>query len=48
VLDVIEALGPLSQPELLRTQEREASLVLPRGGEVQINRVVAPQSSIVH
>ena len=44
MLDVIDALGPLSQPELLRTQEQEAELVSRRESpqEVQTGAVVAP------
>lgn len=44
VLDVIDALGPLSQPELLRTEEQEAELVSRREipQEVETGAVVAP------
>jgi hypothetical protein len=44
VIDVIDALIPLSQPELLRTQEQDAILVNRRGDEheVETGAVVAP------
>ncbi len=43
VLDVIEALGSLSQPQLLQTHEESASVIAPRGiGEVQTSAVLAP------
>lgn len=42
VLDVIEALRPLAQPELLETSERAASLVLTRDAEVETGAVLAP------
>lgn len=44
VVEVIEALIPLSQPELLRTQEQDAVLVSRREGEhaVETGAVVAP------
>ena len=42
VVDVIEALGPLSQPELLETQEKEAELILTRGESTVAGAVVAP------
>jgi hypothetical protein len=44
VVDVIDALGPLAQPELLRTQEQDADLVSRREArpDVEIGAVVAP------
>lgn len=42
VVDVIEALRPLGQPELLDTQERDAQLVLTRGKSTVAGAVVAP------
>jgi len=42
VVDVIEALGPVSQPELLETQEKEAELILTRGESTVAGAVVAP------
>ncbi|GAA4290937.1 hypothetical protein [Mycobacterium paraffinicum] len=45
VLDVIDALGPLAQPELLQTSETTASIVVPTKGAVgaaTTSSVVAP------
>ncbi len=43
VRDVIEALAPLSQPELLDTRERDAGLVVTRrGAEPEVSTVLAP------
>ena len=42
VLDVIDALEPLAQPELLETVERNADLVVAREGEQETRSVVAP------
>jgi hypothetical protein len=42
VVDVIDALLPLSQPELLVTQERDAQLILTRGDSTVTGAVVAP------
>lgn len=44
VLDVIEALGPLAQPELLVTDAREAQTVLTRGESTTAGAVIAPQA----
>lgn len=44
VLDVIEALRPLAQPELLHTDERSASVVLTRGESTVAGAVVAPEA----
>jgi hypothetical protein len=46
VLDVIEALGPLAQPELLETREQPARLVLTREAEVQTGAIVAPMPNV--
>lgn len=44
VLDVVEALNPLAQPELLETQELQAQLVLTRGPDhPEVQAVVAPR-----
>jgi hypothetical protein len=44
VLDVLDALGPLSQPELLMTQEHQAELISRRevASEIETGAVVAP------
>ena len=44
VIDVIEALGPLSQPELLRTEEQTAALVRRRqpSTEMETGAIIAP------
>lgn len=42
VVDVIEALGPLAQPHLLRTDTKDASVVLTRGTEIETKAVLAP------
>jgi hypothetical protein len=44
VIDVIEALGPLSQPELLQTHEQDAILVSRRehAPDIETNAVIAP------
>lgn len=42
VVDVIDALRPLAQPELLITEEREAELVFTRGTGMVTGAVVAP------
>ena len=42
VLDVVSALYPLAQPELLQTEERQAHLVLTHGAEAEVQSVVAP------
>jgi hypothetical protein len=44
VVDVVEALGPIAQPELLATRERKAQLVLTRGAETDVQSVLAPQA----
>lgn len=48
VLEVIDALGPLAQPELLETQERDAALVSRRETpvEVETGTVLAPMARI--
>lgn len=47
VLDVVAALLPLAQPELLETTERQAELILERGEETEVQAVVAPQAGEV-
>ena len=42
VLDVVEALGPLSQPNLLETAERESKVVSRRGAVGTTGAVIAP------
>ena len=42
MLDVLEALIPLAQPELLQTDERAASIVLTREAEIETGALVAP------
>lgn len=43
VLQVVEVLTPLSQPELLETRTREAGVVTRREGESKVGTVIAPQ-----
>jgi len=42
VVDVIDAIGPLSQPELLHTHETDAELILTRGESTVAGAVIAP------
>jgi len=42
VLEVVEALGPLSQPALLAEEERSADIVLTRVGKDETTALVAP------
>ena len=44
MLDVIDGLGPLSQPELLQTRESDASIGSAQGSEAEVMTaaVVAP------
>lgn len=44
VLDVIAALGPLAQPELLETDSREAQMILTRGDSTTAGAVIAPEA----
>jgi hypothetical protein len=44
VVDVIDALTPLAQPELLETGTRDAALVLTRGENTTAGAVVAPRA----
>jgi hypothetical protein len=46
VLDVVDALAPLSQPELLKTAERDAKLILTRQAEIETGAVLAPQPKL--
>jgi hypothetical protein len=43
VLDVVEALLPLSQPELLETKTRDVGVVASRSEETRVNAIIAPQ-----
>ncbi|MGH8571061.1 MAG: hypothetical protein ACREX8_00595, partial [Gammaproteobacteria bacterium] len=43
VLDIIEALAPLAQPELLETGSKEAELILTRGETTTAGAVIAPE-----
>lgn len=42
VLEVVDALLPLAQPELLQTTERTPDLVTTRTGDVEVSTVMAP------
>jgi hypothetical protein len=42
VLQVVDALVPLAQPELLETSERAASVVLTRESQIEVGAVIAP------
>lgn len=44
VLDVIEVLAPLSQPELLETQTVEADIVSQRDAKTNIDTIIAPRA----
>ncbi len=46
VLDVIEVLKPLSQPELLETEMRNAEIVAQREAAVRVDTVIAPRPRI--
>lgn len=43
VIDVVEALVPLAQPELLQSQEHQATVILERGDDTDVQLVVVPQ-----
>ena len=45
VLDVLDALVPLAQPELLATQEENLDITLRRGEESDTNLIIAPVAS---
>ncbi len=47
VLDVVEAMGPLAQPELLETHDKQADLVLTRGENPEIQTLLAPQARAI-
>ncbi|MCL9849240.1 hypothetical protein RSP673_010495 [Ralstonia solanacearum P673] len=47
VLDVVEALGPLAQPELLRTDERDRTRDLTRDAEPIVDTLIAPVSRVL-
>jgi hypothetical protein len=42
VLDVVDALRPLAQPELLAYAEREATVLLEKPSEIETTAVIAP------
>ena len=46
ILDVIDALRPLAQPELLETRENEATIEYSRGDSSDTNTIITPISSI--
>ena len=46
VTDVVDALSPLAQPELLKTQTHDAQLVLTRGAALETGVVLAPQGRV--
>lgn len=45
VLEVVAALAPLAQPELLETEDKHADLVLTRGDDLEVQAVIAPEAS---
>lgn len=47
VVDVLEALGPIAQPELLETSANAADIELTRGEDTEIEAVVAPVARAV-
>jgi hypothetical protein len=47
LIEVVEALSPLAQPQLLVTQEQSKSLILPREQVVKTDTLIAPVSKIV-
>jgi hypothetical protein len=47
VVDVIRALGPLAQPELLATRGRDARVVASGTGPIETGAVVAPQPTLI-
>jgi hypothetical protein len=47
VLDVVEALKPLAQPELLVTNEKAADLVITRTGDIDVSTIVAPLAQTI-
>jgi len=44
VVDVVEALGAFAQPELLKTEPQQASVVLTRGDQIEMPTVIAPEA----
>lgn len=46
VVDVLEALRPMAQPELLETRETEATIEYSRGDSSDTNTIITPLSSI--
>jgi hypothetical protein len=47
VLDVVTALLPLAQPELLEPSTRDAQLVLTRDANVETEQVIAPMPRLL-
>lgn len=45
VLDVIEALGPLAQPELLRTEDEDLEIDYRKGNQSTTGLIIAPMST---
>lgn len=46
VLDVVEALGPLAQPELMKTETRQADVELRRQGASEATSLITPFPSV--
>ena len=46
VVEVIEALAPLAQPELLETKEQTSHIVLHRDGRSVTGSIIAPMASM--
>jgi hypothetical protein len=43
VLEVVEALGPLAQPELLDTEQQSAEVEIRKGGAPEMQMVLTPE-----
>ena len=43
VLDVVDALEAMAQPELLKTEEQHASLELRRDAPIEVESVITPE-----
>jgi hypothetical protein len=44
VLEVLDALAPLAQPELLKTQGEGADVVVTRGEQTEVQTVIVPEA----
>jgi hypothetical protein len=44
VVEVVDALTPLAQPELLDTQEQQVEVVLTREAAVEVQTILAPEA----